>query len=423
MAAGGDYAQSRPASQVQAISPIDAAKLLLTAGRLAEAEAVLERLHAQAPRDREVLFLMGLLAEARGELSIAINRFRDILRDEPGNPRVRLELARAFFLKGDDANAARQFQLARAGKLPPAVQKNVDNYLAVIRARRSWSLSLSLALAPDSNINSATAARQVDIFGLPFDLSSNGRARSGAGLAIDAAGEWAPRVGRNLRFRLGGSIDSLDYRDGAFDDTTLLAYAGPSWTLGRWTLSPVVTGAARWYGGDALSSGPGARLEVDGQPSARLHFSAALERQQLTYAINPGQSGPLTAATADVAYALSPAALGHLSLNLARQDARDGAYANTLASLSVGYLRELPRGFSVSIEPGYARAKYDAPLAAFGITRRDTIARVSLSVLNRQLAFKGFSPRLAYSYTADWSSVPLYSYRKSRVEVRLTRQF
>lgn len=49
--------------------------------------------------------------------------------------RVRLELGRAFFLKGEDTPARRHFEQVLAGKPPAAVALNVNHFLNRIRAR------------------------------------------------------------------------------------------------------------------------------------------------------------------------------------------------------------------------------------------------------------------------------------------------
>ena len=60
--------------------------------------------------------------EERDEkLDEAIAAFRAILVDSPELVRVRLELARAFFLKGEDTLARRHFEQVLAGRLPPPV--------------------------------------------------------------------------------------------------------------------------------------------------------------------------------------------------------------------------------------------------------------------------------------------------------------
>ena len=76
-------------------------------------------------------------------LDKAIAAFRAILVKQPELVRVRLELARAFFLKEEDRLARRHFELVLAGKPPAGVALNVNRFLSVMRARKRWSLNAS----------------------------------------------------------------------------------------------------------------------------------------------------------------------------------------------------------------------------------------------------------------------------------------
>ena len=81
---------------------------------------------------------------------------------------IRLELARAFFLKGENNLARKHFEHVLAGSPPGAVAANVRRFLSEIRARRRWSLRAGFALAPDTNIGGTSAERIIYINNLPF---------------------------------------------------------------------------------------------------------------------------------------------------------------------------------------------------------------------------------------------------------------
>jgi len=70
----------------------------------------------------------------------------------------------------------------------------------------------------------------------------------GVGIAVDAAAEWAPRIGKGKRLRLGVSGQRREYSGSNFDDMTAAAYAGPRWVTGKWDLSLLGTAYRRWYG-------------------------------------------------------------------------------------------------------------------------------------------------------------------------------
>ena len=92
-------------------------------------------------------------------LDEAIAAFHSMLVTRPELIRVRLELGRAFFLKGEDSLARRHFEQVLAGKPPAAVALNVSRFLSIMRARKRWSVRVGAALAPDSNIGAGSDER------------------------------------------------------------------------------------------------------------------------------------------------------------------------------------------------------------------------------------------------------------------------
>ena len=118
----------------------------------------------------------------REDWQTAIARFRSMLIRDPTLPRVRLDLALAYFRDGEDSSAAYHFrQVLGDEDLPPVVRARTLAFLDTIRRRKTWSVSAAVALAPDSNINAATSSREVNLFGLPAQLSEDARQTSGVG--------------------------------------------------------------------------------------------------------------------------------------------------------------------------------------------------------------------------------------------------
>ncbi len=415
-------AASSGGGQTRQITELQAAQLLIQANRLPEARKVLADLEKRTPNDSEVQFLLGLLAVQDKDYDQAVRRFRTILAREPNAVRVRLELGRAFFLKKDWDNAERQFRFARAGNLPPAAKANVDQYLYAIRELRRWTFNFAIAAAPDTNLNAGPSTTTVDIFGLPFQLSPDARRQSGVGVSLDAGGEWSAPISERTRLRLGAQFHRTDYPGSEFDDMTVAAYAGPRFIRKRWEISPLFTGFRRWYGGQFYNEGVGGSLQAIVYPTRRLGLSVTVGGQQVTYALKD-QSGPSASGSLSFFYTLTPDSVLSGGVSVARQGANLAAYANTATQVSLGYNRDLPMGFTVSVQPSYVWLDYEAPLAAFGVSRRDRQWSLGLTVLNRRIDVLGFTPRLAYTYTHNASDISLYRYERGRAEVGLTRVF
>ena len=206
----GKEPPSPPAASQSAAAETAKAQALFKAGRFEEALAILRPLAAAGPGHLDIRFQAGMaaigaskkpdIAEAKREalLDEAIAAFRTMLIADPGLVRVRLELARAFFLKGEDRLATRHFEQVLAGKPPAPVVLNVNRFLSQMRARKRWSLRVGMALAPDSNISSQSDERTIvldtPIGRLPFTYqattSPNPVSASRSGPAGNTSTRW-----------------------------------------------------------------------------------------------------------------------------------------------------------------------------------------------------------------------------------------
>jgi tetratricopeptide (TPR) repeat protein len=405
------------------ITNLQAAQLLIANGRLDDARKILDHELAARPDDSQTLFLLGTVAVAQKDYDTAISLFRRILVREPDAERVRLELARAFYLKGDYDNADSQFRFARAGDIDDAVKTNIDHFLSAINRLREWTVNFSLALAPDTNQNAATSASQVSIFGLPFALDPAARSQSGIGMAGDIGGEWSPLLDDKLKARIGGDLSRVEYSGGQFDDMTVSAYGGPQWLFSNWDVSVLAVGFQRWYANQAFISGIGGKLAADYGITSDFLIGASLGAQNITNDFIPEQSGPLWSAQLQGTYVLSPSSLFQVLGGFNRQDARIAPYSYSGLWFGAGYQQDLPFGFSAGFQPSYYMTRYDAALAAFGKTRTDDTVMLALTLLNRRFDYHGFTPRFSYIFTKQHSNIALYSYTRSQVQIGITSLF
>ena len=409
--------------KARAISGIEAAQLLIQSNHFIDARRVLDSLEKSTPNDNEVQFLQAMLDVNAKLYSSAIHRFRGILVRDPKAVRVRLELARTFYLAKDYDNAERQFRFARAGNLPDPVTQNIDHYVAAIRGARRFTYNFSVALAPDTNINVGPTTTTVGLYGLPFTLSPDARQRSGVGINVSAGGEWSPRISKIVRGRIGVQVNTTDYRTSSVDDSTVSAYAGPRILTGRWEISPLLSGFNRWYGNRFYNRGLGGNLQTIYYPNAKTGLSATVGAQEVTFAAPAGQGGLAISGSLGFFRILSPASVLSGAVSMARQNAGLSVYANTVEQVRAGLDRDLTHGITISVQPSYARINYDAAQAAFGVPRRDRQVQMQVSILNRRIDLYGFTPRLAYTFTHNASNISLYAYDRSQVHMGLTRAF
>ena len=200
---GPAEAQEAPRPELSAETLIEAARAALAKGAPDDAAFLLKGVKPGEGDIDDLDFLYGSIAMARGEWEAAIARFRAMLARNPELPRVRLDLALAYFQADQDTSAAYHFRQALGDEdLPPAARARAIALLDAIRRRKSWSVTGGISLAPDSNINAATSARLIELFGLPAQLSEDARQTSGVGVSADISGGYEARISPDLRFRL-----------------------------------------------------------------------------------------------------------------------------------------------------------------------------------------------------------------------------
>lgn len=399
------------------------ARALMNEGKFAEATALIDQHLQQRPRDVQARFLKGMVAMAEGKYEQAVRVFRSILIDQPKAVRVRLELARAFYLAEDYENATRQFQFALAADPPPGVAATIRGYLATIRDAKSFSYNFTASLAPDTNLNGGSSAREVTLFGIPFDLTEDARQRSGVGLAVEGGAEWLPSIGPGKRLRLGMHAERREYAGSKFDDMILAAYAGPRIVAGDWDVSVLGTAYRRWYGSDPYNGALGARVDATFHATSRLDVSAAVAANFTRYNIETYRDGRIGSVSTSAFYTLTPTSALTLRTGVIREKTREAAFSNWSGFAAAGYFRELPIGFSMYIEPSLSRASYDEALLAFGRKRKDTTKSVLITLLNRHIVLGRFTPRISYTYTNQRSSIGLYQFDRNRLEAGLTTAF
>ena len=308
------------------------ARALLDAGRFEEAIVLLRPLARKDVVLAEVLFLLGLaaieaagrpgIAEAEREalLDEAITALRAMLVDRPDLVRVRLELARAFFLKGDDGLARRRFEQVLAGDPPPAVAANVNRFLSEIRARRRWSLSVGFALAPDSNIGAASDERIIYIFNLPFHRDAEELTTSGIGLAVWGGGEYQHPLGERLRLRAGIDAARREYPARNFDQFYLSVHAGPRWLMdARTEVSLLASARQVWVGPAPSHRDLGVRVEAMRRLGPRTTALGRASWHQREYRTRTALDGPILDVAFRGVWTITPTVRLEASLGYGRE--------------------------------------------------------------------------------------------------------
>ena len=407
-----------------------AAERLIKAKRYAEAAPLIAALRQAPGYLMKSRFLAGYVAEQNGSYDEAAGYYRAILADDPRQTGVRLALAKTMLALHRPQAADRQFKIAEQdAQLPPEVLRTIRKVRDTIRAGRPWQVDISFGIAPDSNINSATAADTITVnfagTPIPIELDEHAKARSGVG--------ETGRVSARLRLPVGGKLAALvdidgvgtNYSGSDFDDFTVQGATGAELTLSqRASVSLEGVAAQRWFGGGVVSRQVGVKAGAQRLLDTRRQIGLQIDLRHTDALFNHGYDGWQGGLYATYEQAIAPAIVISASPFIRRDWLDQRAYSNTELGANVGIGGELPMGLDFGLSAGGSRAVYDAPIVFFDAKPRKDwrfVARATLG--DRKIRVFGLSPQVSWSFTRIDSSIALYDVTRSRFEFTLARYF
>jgi tetratricopeptide (TPR) repeat protein len=419
-----------PAADGQKISGLSAIDLFAAAdraraiGRDDDALALYTALSHDPDGDirAEARFRQGMLLAELKRHAEAATSFRALLDEKPDATRARLELARVLAAIGDQAAARRALRQAQAAHLPPQVALAVDQFANALRSPKTLGGSLELALAPDSNINRATAARTLDTVIAPLTLSEDARARSDIGANIAAQVYSRVRLGEQLAVvpRLSGLGNF--YRASAFNDVSASALLGLEWQAGGRQVVPSVGYTWRWYGPNLYARTQTFTIDAVQPLTRRSQLSIKASASRVRYVASALQNGALFDVRFVLEHALSARSGLGGSVGVTRQTAQDPGYATMAGEIATFGWLDIRRA-TLFASTSVRRTEGDARLFLFADRRREWLYRASGGVTLRSLTIHGFAPFTRITWERNQSTIGLYDYRRLSTGFGITRAF
>ena len=359
--------------------------------------------------------------------------FHAVLVRHPELVRVHLEIARAFFFKGEDGLSRRHFELVLAGEPPGPVVANIQRFLNAIRARRRWQAWFGLSVAQDSNLNTASENRTIWLdtpFGrFPFlrDEESS-TPKSGYGLAFWGGGEYEYPLRERLRLRVGANVSAREHRGSDFDRHFASFHVGPQWLVDRRTeISLLGTAQRSWTLGQPETDQLGFRLEAERRLTPRLAIFGRGGLRHRNCRDCDWIDGPVGEVSLNAAWVAMPILRLGIGAGYSWSGADDenrrsaGPRANVTANLA------LPFGFTVGARGSMHWTDFEGSGANYftidRMPRDDRLRVLSGSIFNRAFTLYGFSPRVTIINEKRDTNAQGLDYSRTRGELSFVKQF
>jgi len=398
--------------------------------RFGEARPFVDAMRAAPELALQHAFLDGLIALETGDSKAAEKRFRTILKDQPKQTRVRLELARALFAQRKFDSADYQLRLAQDDEdLPEDIARIISNTRSAIRSRRNWRFGFDFGFAPDTNINSATRSNSVDVvFGsdtYQLALDENARATSGIGATASLYGGLRLPAAESLAIVLDANADMVRYENRQFNDTWIQFAAGPELRVNEATTVTLQgVGAQRWYGGKTATRQFGAQVSLQRDIGRDKRVAVRLDARHAGSDYGDAYRGWQYAVNLSYEQVVARALIASGTVYGRREDMRVGSNSSWTYGVNAGLGGEFPLGLNAGFSGGVARSTYDDPAYLFSSDNRaDWRLNARAYVGLRQIRIGGFSPSVEYNFTQTATNYDLYESSRHRVEFKLARYF
>jgi outer membrane protein len=363
-----------------------------------------------------------MLADDLGKHREAAVLLREILDEKPNSARVRVELARMQVMLGDLRSAERELRSAQAAGLPPEVEQQIRFYAAALSARKPFGGSVSIAFAPDSNINRATRSDTLGTIIGDFTLDDDAQARSGLGLALRGQAYFRTGIDKRSQLLVRASTYANLYRAKQFDDIALSIQAGPEYTSGKDRINISGEATWRWYGLDpySFSAGVGATWQHPMGDKAQLRLDGRVA--DVDNRRNALQDATNFQLAASYDRAFSAKFGGGLQVSGNREAARDPGYSTASGGVTAYAFREIGQT-TVTASASYNRLEADRRLFLYPRRRVDDRFSASIGASFRALRVGTFAPTVKVGWERNKSTVEIWDYSRISAEFGITSAF
>ena len=220
------------------ITTADKMKALLGQGKAAEAYT-LGLQFADEFGNPAFDFYFGVAALDSGHATEGVLALERYVLNFPGSAHARLELARGYFILGEDNRAREEFNAILKTNPPPIVQANITRFLDAIRSRESRFKTTAGAfveagLGYDSNINGGVNNAEMVLPDYGFTKLTSGVKTDDSFSYLTAGGQVTHPLAPGMSLFGGANIDTRMYfKEDIFNQLNMTGSGGLSYLMGK----------------------------------------------------------------------------------------------------------------------------------------------------------------------------------------------
>ena len=389
--------------------------------------------HLEPLEGRETFdWLLGLAALESSQTDEALFIFERLNTLQPHNQRYRYELARCHFQLGNFPQSKQLFTDLSQQTLPDDVRQAVKRYLRQIRRqsrwqRPFWEIHMASAAGYDTNTNTATDEREIDVLNGQFTaiLSEEQQSLASGYFRYSGAGRLLQPYSKNhqLELNLSGARKDNTGTD-RYDIDTVSSDLEYRYRHGRSQI--FIGGFYRfyWLGREGLQSTWQGRSGVNYSPSSYWQHRLALSINGRDNRLNDEQDNWYPQVELE-SRTVASRLLVSAKLLAAHDLDKEALARNTYGGdLMLGYQPSQQHRTQLLLRYrllDYNEKQPDSSLFSPGEARTEHMSQVSIQ--HQYQIWSYISLHGQFSYIRNHSTIPIYQYDRSLVEAGLGVRF
>lgn len=406
----------------------------LTQGGKASDAYTLGKEHPEAMGDPVFDFFFGIAAVETGHAGDGVLALERYILVFPDNTSARLQLARGYFILGEDSRAREEFEELRKLNPPADIAATLDRYLDAIRLREtrytaSSSGYVEYGIGTDSNVNSGVSDPNITLPNLgPVIVGPAGTKAGDTFQSVGAGGYVTYPVAPGVALYANGAADSrFNKSNRTLNQGNYSGAAGVSLLQEKELFRLGLNHGLIYIDNARYRSSTGLSGEWQHQVDQQRAFILGVQAGRQTYAgTNSPRDANYLALSGGYRQLFNHPWQPMLSVNI--NLGREDAIASGRADLSRHYTGwRLGASFTPAAKWGVAagytsqNSRYQAPDAFLGVTRSDDYDAVDAAItylVDRNLSIRGEA-----LLSKNRSNITLYSFPRDIFTVKLRYEF
>lgn len=382
----------------------------------------IEELLKLDPNNVDFLFIYAKKKEELNEYELAEKIYKRIISLRPNELRFYLDLARVQFLRFDYINSEKNFlYIYKKKNIPKNVKYNIRNYLKMINRNKSGKVNYTVKLSRSDNINNGTYADSVKLFGVPFKIDENAKAKSSYELFTNINGSIDKSI-LGQKINAGFDISNSDFKSKIYDRLKYGVNIGPEFIVKNKKINLDYSFSQEKIGfSKVLNSNQLMLKSFHNKKNSQFEYIVGIDNKSYYNNSNYNSDGNFVELRSNFFFK-DRFSLG-ANYRYTKNDALKDFYGNEKNYFELTSSANLLKNYSFNLSTGIEISAYDKFQPIFSKTRKDYLRFINLTIRNDKFFIGNYMPQLSLTYRENNSNVSVYETKSDNISFYLVKEF